>query len=125
MGPMASRAVHRRESGAIGVAGTRPPLGTHLACNSGSHLPILARGLEMMIASSVRRIALTLYGALLLVTALGVTPVGEAAPAAPVMAQTTVPNLAKAVLSSGWMSSCNRYERMQGVIVLSGSKAPV
>jgi hypothetical protein len=61
----------------------------------------------------------------LLVIALGVTPVGEAAPAAPVMAQTTVPNLAKAVLSSGWMSSCNRYERMQGVIVLSGSKAQV
>src|SRR5215207_7612347 len=79
----------------------------------------------MSLVTSIRRVQGAVSIAMLFVMGLGVTPVGEAAPAAPVMAQTTVPNLAKAVLSSGWMSSCNRYERMQGMIVLSGSKGQV
>ena len=61
----------------------------------------------------------------LLIASSALPPV-LAAPSSPSAAvSTSVPNVNKAVLFAGWMSYCNRYERMQSAMVVTAAKPQV
>jgi hypothetical protein len=68
-------------------------------------------------------------GAILFIIATGV-PFAVAAPSAdpsagPIPVTTVLPNLGKTLLFRGWMSYCDRYDRMEQAVVLSPGKTQV
>ena len=68
-------------------------------------------------------------GAILFIIAIGV-PSAIAAPSADpsggaLPVTSALPNLAKTLVFGGWMSYCNRYERMEHAVVLSAGKTQV
>src|SRR6185436_11390830 len=81
-----------------------------------------------MFLASARRFSIAVSTTVFLAAAMGIMPVIAAPPANPFPGPTVTSelmNLKKTLAFRGWMTSCDRYERQEGAVVLSAGKAQV